>query len=102
MSEWWLYLIETEGGRLYTGITTDVERRYQQHESGRGGARFFRTDPPVRIAYRERCEDRSQASRREAAIKKWSHQRKRSLFEAGVTEAEVNDAPGASSLINES
>ena len=96
MSDWWLYLIETEGGRLYTGITTDVERRYQQHCSGRGGARFFRTDPPARIAYREACDDRSQALKREAAIKKWSHQRKRALIESldnvdGIASIEAPD-----------
>ncbi len=36
MTPWFLYLIRTADNKLYTGITTDVERRYQQHQSGKG------------------------------------------------------------------
>ena len=71
MSLWWVYMIETGSGKLYTGITTDVERRYREHcDDPRRSAKFFRTDPPRALVYREGCEGRSEASRREAAIKK--------------------------------
>jgi len=67
---WEVYIIETLGGRLYTGISTDVERRFKQHQSGKGGARFFKIDPPMQIRYREVCRDRSMALKREAQIKR--------------------------------
>jgi putative endonuclease len=56
---------------LYTGISTDPERRFREHcgEGGRG-AKFFRGDPAEAIVYREMVENRSEASQREAAIKK--------------------------------
>lgn len=68
MSRWWVYMIETRRGRLYTGITTDLERRFAQHCDGSGAA-FFRIDPPRRMVYTESADDRAAASRREAAIK---------------------------------
>ncbi len=70
---WWVYIIETANGRFYTGITTDVERRLQEHQGGRQGARFFRSDAALKVVYRQPRPDRSSASRREAAIKKMSH-----------------------------
>jgi putative endonuclease len=79
---WYLYIIETERGKLYTGITTDVERRFEQHRSGKAGAKFFRTDPPLRICYRARFADRSQASREEYRIKQLSRQQKQLLIAA--------------------
>ncbi len=79
MSEgWWVYMIRSRGGRLYTGISTDVERRFEEHASGRG-ARYFRMDPPVAVVYRESVDDRSIASRREAEIKKLSRPAKERL-----------------------
>lgn len=66
---WYLYIIETEGGRLYTGITTDPARRFDEHRSGRG-AKFFRTDPPRRQVYRQTFPDRASASREECRVKR--------------------------------
>jgi putative endonuclease len=56
---------------LYTGITTDVERRFSQHRSG-AGAKYFRAHKPEQVVYLERGHDRSSASTREAKIKKMS------------------------------
>lgn len=67
-SSWYLYIIETQKGKLYTGITTDVERRYQQHATGKG-ARFFRTDAPAKLRFQEAYSDRSAASKAEYATK---------------------------------
>jgi putative endonuclease len=82
MSEarWWVYMIRTQGGRFYTGITTDIERRFREHRDGRGGARFFRTDPPAEVVYREAATDRSAASRREAELKALPAAAKRALL----------------------
>lgn len=74
-------MVRSRSGKLYTGITTDPERRYREHcgEGGRG-ARFFRGDPPQAMVYREPAENRSDASRREAAIKKLRRSEKESLI----------------------
>lgn len=56
---------------MYTGIAVDVERRFEQHLGFRkGGAKFFRSDKPREIVYVEVCKNRSEASVREAVIKK--------------------------------
>ena len=70
-------MIETENNRLYTGITTDVERRFKEHcDAGKKAARFFRTDSAKAIAFTQRCTDRSEASKLEAYIKKLSRKQK--------------------------
>ncbi len=76
---WWLYMIETKKGRLYTGITTDVQRRFEQHRSGKG-AKFFRTDGPLKLVYQACFPDRSSATREETRIKKLTRVQKLSLI----------------------
>ncbi len=77
--DWVVYMILTEGQRLYTGITNNLEQRWQTHRSGKG-AKFFRSDPPVKIVYREPIANKSEALKREAAIKKLSAREKRQLI----------------------
>ena len=69
-------MVQTESGKLYTGITTDVERRFQEHSNSENKkrAKFFRTDPARSLVYRESSENRSEASKREALIKKMPRQ----------------------------
>ena len=69
---WFVYMIRTSDAQLYTGITTDMQRRWQEHLSGKGGARYFRARKPQAICFLEEHPDRSSASTREAAIKKIS------------------------------
>ncbi len=76
---WYTYIIRTHNNRLYTGITTDIHRRWREHASGRAGARFFRTGRPMQLCRLESFTDRSAASRREAAIKKLSRAEKDTL-----------------------
>ncbi|HIF17241.1 MAG TPA: GIY-YIG nuclease family protein [Cycloclasticus sp.] len=78
---WFVYIIEGSDNSLYTGITTDLERRFQQHLKG-SGAKYFYGRKPVKIVYSENHEDRSSASVREAAIKKLSRQQKEKLIQA--------------------
>lgn len=74
-------MLRTQSGRLYTGITTDVERRFREHcEDRRRGAKFFRSDSAEAIVYKEKAPSRSAASRREAAIKKLSRAAKLQLI----------------------
>ena len=75
---WFVYLLECRGGRIYTGIATDVDRRLAEHRAGKG-ARFTRAHPPVRELARLPCADRPEALRREAAIKRLSPAEKRAF-----------------------
>lgn len=79
---WSIYIIEASDASLYTGITTDIERRFEEHLQGRRGARYFGGRAPVRVVYREHGHSRSSASRREAEIKKLSRRDKERLIAA--------------------
>lgn len=76
---WFTYIIRANNNSLYTGITTNVERRWQEHCDGPKGARFFRTCKPQQLCRIEVHSNRSSASVREAAIKKLSHAEKEQL-----------------------
>lgn len=65
---WQVYIILCSDDTLYTGITTDIERRLRQHGEGRG-AKYFRGRQPKELIYLEGRHDRSSASKRELAIK---------------------------------
>lgn len=77
---YFVYLLECEDGSLYTGITTDVERRFAEHQSGTGG-HFTRAKGAKRIVYTEQHPDRSAALKREAEIKSWPREKKLILVE---------------------
>jgi putative endonuclease len=79
-SDWFVYIIEAENGHFYTGITTDIKRRFSEHQSKQGGARFFHTSSAKKIVFQESHPDRSSASKREATIKKLSRQAKKELI----------------------
>ena len=78
--EWTVYIIETDVGNLYTGITNDLNRRFQEHQTGKKGARFFHFAQPKKIVFRELHPNRSEASKRENAIKQMSRQQKQALY----------------------
>lgn len=67
-------------GSLYTGVTTDVERRLRQHNDPKGGAKYTRARQPVALVYSEKCADRSTAQTKEAVLKKLSRQQKEALL----------------------
>lgn len=69
-ASWFVYMLECRGGRLYTGITTDVERRMAEHRDGRRGARFTRAHPPGELRAVARVANRSEALKLEAALKR--------------------------------
>ncbi|MBN3040075.1 MAG: GIY-YIG nuclease family protein [Candidatus Omnitrophica bacterium] len=66
---WFVYLLECEDSRLYTGITNNLERRLKQHNKGKG-CRFTRARFPVKIIHKEEYTTKEEALKREAAIKK--------------------------------
>jgi putative endonuclease len=74
---WRVYMLRCADGTLYTGITTDVDRRVAEHNGeGGSGARYTRSRRPVRLVYVEVAANRAEASRREAAIKLLDRARK--------------------------
>jgi predicted GIY-YIG superfamily endonuclease len=77
--QWSLYILICADGSLYTGITNDLERRLEQHNSGLG-AKYTRGRGPVELAYSELHSDRSSASKREYAIKRMSLREKQKLI----------------------
>ena len=84
---WLVYMIETRSGKLYTGITTDLDRRFRQHLGEiKGGARFFHSDPVAKVVFREHSDSRSAATRREMNIKKLTRSQKL-LLVAGYSKA---------------
>lgn len=66
--KWFLYILKCRDLSLYTGITTDIERRFKTHSSGKG-ARYTRTRLPLEVVYQEPCKTRTQALIREYAVK---------------------------------
>lgn len=79
-SDWFVYMIQSEKGHLYTGITTDVERRFKEHSDSKKGAKFFRGKVPVEVVFTKKFKDRSSASKYEALIKKMTRARKIELI----------------------
>lgn len=75
---WYLYLLECRGGRIYTGITVDVESRVAAHRAGKG-AKFTRAYPPTRLLGVQPHPDRSEASKAEYAVKRLTAAKKRRL-----------------------
>jgi len=82
---WWVYMLECADGSLYTGITTDLQRRLAEHNGERpGGARYTRSRQPVALLWSEEHPDRASASRREAGIKSLTRAQKRALAGLGM------------------
>jgi putative endonuclease len=76
---WVVYVLECADKSLYTGITTNLERRLAEHAAGRG-AKYTRGRGPFRLVYSETCAGRAEATRRETAIKWMDKAKKRLLF----------------------
>ncbi|WP_020470699.1 GIY-YIG nuclease family protein [Zavarzinella formosa] len=76
---WVVYILRCRGGTLYTGITTDPARRLKQHNAGTA-ARYTRSHRPVKMVYQEDQPGRSEALKREAAIKRLTRAAKLKLI----------------------
>ena len=76
---WVVYILKCADDTLYTGITNDLDARVAAHSDGTG-AKYTKGRRPFEIVYREECDDRSQASAREFAIKKLSRAEKVKLI----------------------
>jgi putative endonuclease len=80
---WIVYILKCKNGCLYTGITNDLERRFQQHKEGKG-AKYTRANPPKKIAHTEKYRTKSRAAKREAEIKSWDRSKKTNLIKGRV------------------
>jgi len=80
-ASWYVYILKCADNTLYTGITTDIERRINQHNNdNKLGAKYTRVRRPVKIVHQEKLASRSLAGKREAAIKKLKRVDKELLF----------------------
>ncbi len=73
-------MVRCSDNSLYTGITTDLERRVEEHNSSVKGSRYTRSRRPVHLVYAEECISRSEASKRERLLKSLSCQEKHQLI----------------------
>lgn len=76
---WSLYILSCRDGSLYTGVTTDVERRLREHQAGTA-SRYTRSRRPVTLVHREVCGSRSRALSRECTVKSLGRRRKKELI----------------------
>ncbi len=67
---WFVYILRCSDGSLYTGVTTDIDRRFIEHKEGKTGAKYTRSRFPIEVVYRETCASRSEAQVKESALKK--------------------------------
>jgi putative endonuclease len=78
---WYLYMVRCKGNVLYTGITTDVSRRFSEHQAGKG-AKFLRGKAPLKLVYQQTIGSHSDALKEELRIKKLSKTEKEGMIKA--------------------
>lgn len=79
----YVYILKCADGTYYTGYTTDPQRRTQVHNSGRG-AKYTRARRPVELIYTEEFDDKTEAQRREYAIKQLTRAEKEKLIKSNA------------------
>ncbi len=77
---WFVYMIRCSDASLYAGVTTDIERRFKEHQESKKGSKYARAKIPLKVVYRETCASRSEAQVREAQIKKMKKEDKEKLI----------------------
>ena len=78
--KWTVYVVECNDGSLYTGVTTDIDRRLREHNGDKKGSKYTRSRRPVRLVYAEEQCSRSTAQKRESEIKKMSRKKKKEMI----------------------
>ena len=86
----YVYIVECADQTLYTGITTEVERRVEEHNSSSLGARYTRSRRPVELVYVRQFEDKASASTEEYRIKKLSRQEKMEMVSSTVSISNIS------------
>ena len=81
MSDWYLYLIRCRDGTLYTGISTDVDRRFAQHQgAGNTASKYLKGRGPLSLVFQENLGSKSMALKVERRVKRMSKARKEKLI----------------------
>ena len=81
MTLWYLYVVWCNDDSLYTGVTTDLKRRVEEHNTSSKGAKYTKTRRPVRLMYSLEFEDRSSAQKAECKFKKLSREQKLNIIQ---------------------
>ena len=79
MTNYFVYILQSSDGKYYVGYTTDLERRMEQHQTGRG-AKFVKGFGFEKLLYHEEYPTKSKALKREAQLKGWSRAQKEALI----------------------
>jgi len=95
MSDWYLYLIRCRDGSLYTGITTDVTRRFAEHQgNGDMGAKYLRGRGPLQLVFQKKLGSRNLALAVESRVKKLSKAGKEALIRDNIFIEEITRRVG--------
>lgn len=78
---WYVYMVCCSDGTLYTGMTNDLDKRLEAHNSGRSGARYTKSRRPVQLVYAERAGSKSAAAKLELRIKNLPRSKKKRLMQ---------------------
>jgi len=90
MSDWYLYLLRCHDGSLYTGISTDVARRFAQHQGeGNAGSKYLKGRGPLTLVFKKKLGSNSLALKVERRVKKLSKARKEDLIRANTRIDEI-------------
>ncbi len=96
MSDWYLYMVRCHGGSLYTGITTDVARRFAEHQGkGDSGAKYLRGRGPLVLVFQKKLGSRNLALGVENKVKKLLKARKEELVKDNTRIDEIIEQPRA-------
>ncbi len=88
---WHLYLIRTRTGHLYTGITKNIQKRFEEHqEGGSKAAKYLKGKKPLKLVFYKKIGSLSQALKAEAKIKKWPKEKKESLINNNFTNSKTH------------
>lgn len=79
---WFVYIIRCSDNSLYTGVTTNIERRFKEHQESKKGSKYARAKIPLRVVYQETHINRSEAQIREAKLKKLTKAEKEKLVKS--------------------
>lgn len=80
--KWYTYMIRCSDNSLYTGVTTNIERRFKEHQESKKGSKYARAKIPLRVVYQETHPNRSEAQIREAQLKKLTKAEKEKLVKS--------------------
>ena len=97
MTHWYIYLVRCRDGSLYTGITTDVDRRVLEHGANRGtGAKYLRGRGPLKLVFKKQIGKKGRALKNEHKVKNLPRHKKEALIKTGAgIEALLSDSkPG--------